>query len=274
MSLNNFNDNNNSNNKITFFVDEIINTPKIKSKNSPISEFSFKPKNNQSKSNEKKEFNKENINITNISEFSTDLTEIRKNYIKLEDKNILFSGNFVSNKEINYKLNINSFENDTIITDNYTNIQNLKINLSENKKTSFSDFCIGIQINNKNNFYEKDYDMDVELEENNYNNYKDIEFENLYTNLFERNQEKKFLSMKRNNNKDIDELTEDLNNFSIKKKKKTKIKNIKFSSRNNEINNDDNNSINVSVKSISTTFSVKKKSYEKYLNKKKYHKKK
>jgi hypothetical protein len=100
----------------------------------------------------------------------------------LEDKNILFSGNFVSNKEINYKLNINSFENDTIITDNYTNIQNLKINLSENKKTSFSDFCIGIQINNKNNIYEKDYDMDVELEENNYNNYKDIEFENLYTN--------------------------------------------------------------------------------------------
>lgn len=212
MSFNDFNDDIHSNNKTDFFLDDILYTPKIKSKNSTISEFSFKPISNQLNSNE---FNKENINITNFSEYSTDLTEIKNNNLKLNDKNILCSGNFVSNKKINYKVNVNPFDDDYKSNDNY--VKDFNENLSENNVNSFSDFCIGININ-MNNYFDHLYNMDVEFEEKKYNNNINIDFD-LFQNLFENNKEKKFLSMKRYN-KDI--LTEGINDFSIKKKEKSK----------------------------------------------------
>lgn len=211
MSFNDFNDDIHSNDKTDFFLDDILYTPKIKSKNSTISEFSFKPISNQLNSNE---FNKENINITNFSEYSTDLTEIKNNNLKLNDKNILCSGNFVSNKKINYKVNVNPFDDDYNSNDNY--VKDFNENLSEINVNSFSDFCIGININ-MNNYFEHLYSMDVEFEEKKYNNNINIDFD-LFQNVFE-NKEKKFLSMKRYN-KDI--LTEGINDFSIKKKEKSR----------------------------------------------------
>jgi hypothetical protein len=255
MSLYYFNDNINSINKYEYDLNDIINTPGLRNKNSPCSNFSFKAFLKDSNSNENN-YNKENVNISNVSEFSTDPT-IKKNYDiqnYYDEKN--YSGKFVLNKNSNNKLKINSFLDDNLMKDNDDNYDS-KIPLS------FSDFCIGIQINNN---YENDKLMDIENDDNNIiiNYNKNILFEN------ESYNKKKFLSIKRYNNyfyekkKDIDDLTKGFNNFSFRKKKNNNNNMKKFVCQNMENESNENiHNPNIDI-SFSTTFSIKKQYNKKY----------
>ena len=255
MSLYYFNDNINSINKYEYDLNDIINTPGLRNKNSPCSNFSFKAFLKDSNSNENN-YNKENVNISNVSEFSTDPT-IKKNYDiqnYYDEKN--YSGKFVLNKNSNNNLKINSFLDDNLMKDNDDNYDS-KIPLS------FSDFCIGIQINNN---YENDKLMDIENDDNNIiiNYNKNILFEN------ESYNKKKFLSIKRYNNyfyekkKDIDDLTKGFNNFSFRKKKNNNNNMKKFVCQNMENESNENiHNPNIDI-SFSTTFSIKKQYNKKY----------
>ena len=259
MSFYYFNDSVNSINKNEYYINDNINTPGLKNNNSPGSDFSFKAFLKDSNSNENN-YNKENMNFSNVSEFSTDLT-IKKNYNiqnYYDEKN--YSGKFVLNKNSNNKLDINSFLDDNVMKDND--------NYNCNVPLSFSDFCIGIQINNN---CEDDKLMDIENKEKinntiiNYNN--NLLFEN------ENYNKMKFLSIKRYNNcfyekeKDIDNLTEGFNNFSLKKKKKNKRKIFVSENMENGLNENIHNS-NIDI-SFSTTFSFKKQYNKKYYKNKK-----
>ena len=259
MSFYYFNDNANSINTNEYYINDIINTPGLKKNNSPGSDFSFKTFLKDSNSNENN-YNKENINIQNVSEFSTDPT-IKKSYDiqnYYDEKN--YSGKFVLNKNSNNKLDINSFLDENIIKDND--------NYNFNTPLSFSDFCIGIKINNN---YEDDKLMDIENNEkinNTITNYdKILLFEN------ENYNKMNFLSIKRYNNyfyekeKDIVNLSEGLHNFSFKKKKKNKRKKIVYDKIDNELNDNIKNS-NIDM-SFSTTFPIKNQFNRKYNRNKK-----